>query len=226
MSKLGLLSQRRRIDLGVVISLIAGVMMATIGASPAYAVTDQTNEFSHKISVIDTTHPQTVTATAAMGTTPTGVAIAPAQLPPICDLKITKDMSPNPLMSGQSARVTLTVTNQGTGACPGRITLPSPLPLPIQGGTFLSDPKPSGLTFTSPPVATPAAGWSCSLPSGNASCANLTSLPSGYTVTFTINATVTITTQSGTTVTNCARISNSFDTNPANNESCVTKQVA
>lgn len=146
--------------------------------------------------------------------------------PPTCDLKITKDMTPNPLVSGQPATVTLTVVNAGTGPCLGQSQFPNPLlffpPLTF-GGTFLGDNKPSGLTFTSPPVATPAAGWSCSLPSGNASCANLAPLPPGYTVTFTINATVTA--PPGTTVTNCAQITNIFDTNTANNQSCVTKQV-
>jgi hypothetical protein len=45
----------------------------------------------------------------------------------------------------------------------------------------------------------------------------------GFTGTFTIAATVTA--LPGTTVTNCARILSVFDTNPANNESCVTRQV-
>jgi uncharacterized protein DUF11 len=93
----------------------------------------------------------------------------------------------------------------------------------LLGGTFLSDTKPAGLTFTSPPVVTPAAGWSCSLPSGNASCFNPAPLAPGYTATFTINATITA--QPGTTVTNCGQTSNVSDTNTANNQSCVTKQV-
>jgi hypothetical protein len=35
-------------------SVIASVVMATIGASPAYAVHDRTDEFSNTVSVIDT----------------------------------------------------------------------------------------------------------------------------------------------------------------------------
>lgn len=219
MSQPRLLSRRRKIGLGVVMSVIASMVMATIGASPAYAVPDRTNEFSPKASVINTTNPQAVTATAAMGTTPAGIATAQVPPPPGCDLKITKDMSPTPLMSTQPATVTLTVVNVGTGPCLGQLFSP---PL-FFGETFLDDNKPPGLTFTSPPVATPAAGWSCSLPSDNTSCFNPVPLPPGYTVTFAINATVTA--QPGTTVTNCAQITNVFDTNLANNESCVTKQV-
>lgn len=222
MSQPELFSRRRRIGLRVVMSVIASVVMATIGASPAYAVPDRTKEFPNKISVIDTTTTsQTATATAAMGTKPVGVAIAPVQLRPTCDLKITKNMSPNPLVSGQLATVTLTVANVGTLICQGRL-FPLPPPYPI-GATFLNDNKSPGLTFTSSPAATPTIGSACSLRSGNASCVTSVSFPPGYTVTYTINATVTA--PSGTTVTNCARISNWLDANSANNESCMTKQV-
>ena len=151
----------------------------------------------------------------------TEIALASVQRAATCDLTITKAMSPNPLVPNQPATVTLTVTNVGTAPCLNR-PLTGPIFLP--GGTYLSDVKPTGLTFTSPPVATPATGWSCSLASnGTASCFNPAVLPAGYTATFTINATVTA---SSGTVTNCGRIFNSTDTNSANNESCVTRQVA
>jgi hypothetical protein len=225
MSQPGLLSWRRKIGFGVVISVISSVVMAAIGASPAYAVPDRTNEFSYTVSVIDTTlNPQAVTATAAMGTKSVGVVIAPVQTPSACDLKITKSMSPNPLVSGQPATVTLTAANVGTGPCPARVPFPFPPPA-FWGGTSLVDLKQPGLTFTSPPVATPAAGWSCSLTNGNASCLYPLALPAGYTVTFTINATVTA--LPNTTVTNCAQIGNVFETGPTtNNESCVARTVA
>lgn len=131
-----------------------------------------------------------------------------------CDLAITKTISPNPLVSGQPATVTITVKNMGTQPCP-----PGAFP-----GTGLHDPKPTGLTFTAAPVANQP-GWSCGLavPTGDADCANQSPLPPGYSVTFTIKATVTA--LPGSSITNCATVANGNDANPANNKSCVTVKV-
>jgi uncharacterized repeat protein (TIGR01451 family) len=135
----------------------------------------------------------------------------------VCDLKITKAVSPNPVQSGQQVTITLIMQNVGTGSCP---------PGPQIFGTAVQDPRPAGLTFTAPPVPNQP-GWQCSLgvPTGNASCGGpgLT-LPPNYTVTFTLNATVTA--PAGSTIQNCATVTNQNDTNPANNQSCVTIQVA
>lgn len=133
-----------------------------------------------------------------------------------CDLEITKTMSPTPLVSGQPATVTLTVVNRGKGYCSTGLLDP-----PI-----LSDSKQPGLTLTGKPVAKPPGGWTCSLSGGNATCTRpplLFPLPPGYSATFTIPATVTA--HHDTTVTNCAQITLADDTNPANNKSCVTKDV-
>ena len=134
---------------------------------------------------------------------------------PSCDLEIKKTVSPNPLVSGQPATVTMTVTNVGNAACP-----PGSFP-----GTTVQDPKPAGLTFTAPPTANQPV-WQCSLgvPTGDASCAatGLT-MPPGDSATFTIKGNVTA--GPGSEVTNCARVSNQNDTNPANDSSCVTLQV-
>jgi len=133
-----------------------------------------------------------------------------------CDLMIRKTVTPNPVASGGTVTITLTVTNVGTGPCP---------PGPEIFGTAVRDPKPAGLTFTAPPAANQP-GWQCSLglPTGDASCgAPGLTLPPGYTVTFTINATVTAT--AGSQIQNCATVTNANDTNLANNKSCVTIQV-
>jgi thermitase len=133
----------------------------------------------------------------------------------VCDLEIRKTISPVPLVSGQSATITITVTSVGTAAC-----APSGI-----AGTAMQDMKPAGLTFTAPPSANQP-GWQCSLgiPTGDASCGGpgLT-LPPGYSVAFTIKATVTA--PPGTAIQNCATVTNANDTNAANNQSCVTVPV-
>lgn len=133
--------------------------------------------------------------------------------PPGCDMSIVKAMSPDPLVIGQAATVTLTITNVGTVPCaqPG-----------TGGQTVVTDPKPPGLTFTSAPTAVPATGWTCALVAGDAKCATPASLAVGYTATFTINATVTA--LSGDSVYNCARVANPNDANAVNNEACVARE--
>lgn len=185
MSRSRLLSRKNRLGLRALMAVIASVVVATIGAAPAYALPDRANV-----------------------TRPVGVAAALAAQPPACDLKIAKTMSQP--VSGQPATVTLTVVNVGTGVCPPGL---------FNKSTVLSDNKPSGLTFTGAPVASPPGGWVCSLPSGNATCVHPGALPPNFTVTFTVKALVTGPARTG--LVNCAEIANPADTNPANNRSCV-----
>ena len=137
-----------------------------------------------------------------------------------CDLAITKTISPTPLVSGQPATVTVTVKNVGTGTCD-----PGAFP-----GTGLRDNQPTGLTFAQQPVAISQSGgsatWQCGneVPSNNLTCATPNPLPPGYSATFSIKATVTA--PPGSSVTNCATVSNVNDANQANNKSCVTTPVA
>ena len=161
-------------------------------------------------------------------TTPTSqtVTVQPSQLVNLffgnkkeeCDLLIRKSINPNPAQSGQPVTITLTVTNVGTGTCQ-----PGPFP-----GTVVSDPRPSGLTFNLPVSITQSGGsanWACGLgvPTGDLSCATPDPLPPGYSATFTFTATVTA--PPGSTIQNCATVTNQNDINSQNNQSCVTLQV-
>jgi hypothetical protein len=133
----------------------------------------------------------------------------------VCDLKITKTATPNPVQSGQQVTITLTVVNVGTAACaPGNFP-----------GTVVRDNKPTGLTFNLP-VTVSQPNWQCGLevPSGNLTCATQqNTLQPNATVTFTFKATANA--PMGANIQNCATISNFNDTNAANNQSCVTIQV-
>lgn len=140
-----LLSRNPGLGLRAALSVMAGVVVATMGAAPAHALPDRANVtsgFSHQVSTI--------------GTEPVGVAIAPAAQPsPGCDLEVTKSMSPMPLVSGQQATVTLTVKNVGTATCPSGI---------LQKATVLSDNPLSGVTLTGPPVASRSEWFAASPP--------------------------------------------------------------
>lgn len=127
-----------------------------------------------------------------------------------CDLQIRKSVSPNPVQSGGTVTITLTVMNVGMGPCPGGAGTP---------GTTVQDIKPAGLTFN-PPVTVSPPGWACSFPAGNLLCNHPLPLPVGYVATFTFTATVTA--PAGSNIQNCATVSNPGDINPANNQSCVT----
>jgi uncharacterized repeat protein (TIGR01451 family) len=128
-----------------------------------------------------------------------------------CDLGISKEMSPNPLITGQPATVTFTVTNVGT--------LPCDEPL-------VEDAMPAGLTFTGPPTSSPA-GWACTVVLGGANpragCAELGPMVVGSSATFTLNGVVTG--AAGSSVTNCARVEPLHDVALVNNKSCVTRQI-
>lgn len=116
-----------------------------------------------------------------------------------------------PLVSGQGAIVTIKVFISGTGCLSGSFP-----------GTVVRDNQPTGLTFTAPPVVNQP-GWQCGLelPVHNATCATQNPLQAGYSVTFQINATVTA--LPGSSVTNCATVSNPTVINPA--KACVTIPV-
>ncbi|MCS6936142.1 MAG: LamG domain-containing protein [Candidatus Bipolaricaulota bacterium] len=141
------------------------------------------------------------------------VQIAPP--PGRCDLQIRKSVSPNPVLSGQQVTITLTVQNVGNAPCP-----PGPFP-----GTIVRDNKPAGIGSFTLTSATAPAGWQCGLemPAGNLTCATPNPLPPGYTATFTFTASVTA--PPGSTIQNCATVTNPNDTNPTNNQSCVTISV-
>ncbi|MCS7274393.1 MAG: SpaA isopeptide-forming pilin-related protein, partial [Candidatus Bipolaricaulota bacterium] len=132
-----------------------------------------------------------------------------------CDLTIRKSVSPNPVLSGQQVTITLTVQNVGNAPCP-----PGPFP-----GTIVRDNKPAGIGSFTLTSATAPAGWQCGLemPAGNLTCATPNPLPPGYTATFTFTASVTA--PPGSTIQNCATVTNPNDTNPTNNQSCVTISV-
>jgi uncharacterized repeat protein (TIGR01451 family)/fimbrial isopeptide formation D2 family protein len=125
--------------------------------------------------------------------------------PPKCDLAIKKEVKPSPLVSGQPATVTITVTNVGNAPCPGPTTV--------------TETVPTGLTL----VSASGPGWSCIGPI----CTYPLPIPvnGSVSVTYTFN----VTAPPGTAITNCATVSNPNDplnpSNPGNNQSCVTINV-
>ena len=112
----------------------------------------------------------------------------------VCDLAIAK--TPN----AAGTAFDITVTNVGTAACPGPITV--------------TDPLPTGVTLNTPDLP----GWTCT---GTAplSCTNPNS--SGLAVNASSQvATLTVAAAAGDTITNCATVSTTPpDANPANNTS-------
>jgi uncharacterized repeat protein (TIGR01451 family)/fimbrial isopeptide formation D2 family protein len=120
-----------------------------------------------------------------------------------CDLKITKDMKPNPVVSGQQATATITVTNVGSGPC--------------HGPTSVTESNPPGLLLASANVA----GGSCVL--GTGTCNYPPVIPVGVTIVFTYVFNVNA--QPGAVFENCASLKNSEDKNPANNGICVPVKV-
>jgi hypothetical protein len=120
-----------------------------------------------------------------------------------CDLKITKDMKPNPVVNGQQATATITVTNVGSGPC--------------HGPTSVTESNPPGLLLASANVA----GGSCVL--GTGTCNYPPVIPVGVTIVFTYVFNVNA--QPGAVFENCASLKNSEDKNPANNGICVPVKV-
>jgi uncharacterized repeat protein (TIGR01451 family)/fimbrial isopeptide formation D2 family protein len=122
---------------------------------------------------------------------------------PGCDLQITKEVKPNPLVSGQPATATITVQNVGTGPC--------------HGPTQVTESLPSGLTLVSASVP----GGSCVLLTGV--CNYAPAIPPGGSVVFTYVFNVTA--QPGTVIKNCATLKNASDSNQANDKACVPVKV-
>ncbi len=128
-----------------------------------------------------------------------------------CDLAIRKSVQPVPLISGQPATFTITVTNLGKAPC--------------EGVTTMTDPLPPGLQVVS--VAQGGSQWNCGVtganPPATVTCtwdAAIQPVPPGPLPAITI--TVNVTAPPGSQLRNCATVANPNDTNPANDQSCVT----
>jgi uncharacterized repeat protein (TIGR01451 family)/fimbrial isopeptide formation D2 family protein len=121
-----------------------------------------------------------------------------------CDLEITKEVTPNPLVSGQLATATITVKNLGTGPC--------------HGPTKVAESMPVGLTLVSASVP----GGSCVVATGV--CTYAPGIPAGGSVVFTYVFNVAA--QPGAKLENCATLKNSEDQNPTNNSTCVPLTVS
>lgn len=158
--------------------------------------------------------PFTLTARSSAQTM---AASNPRIVGPVCDVAIDKKIASS--VGGQPL-IMLTVTNAGTGSCPA--------------GTSVADAQPSGLTFA-PPVSANQTGWSCGfgvppnalvvgVSSNDLSCTTQAQLPAGYSVTFTFPFAVTG--AAGTSIQNCAMVSNPNDSNDANNVSCINIPAA
>ncbi len=143
----------------------------------------------------------------------------------VCDREIKKTVTPNPVQSGGTVTITLTVTNVGTAPCP------------VVAGVNVADPKPTGMTFN-PPVTVSgggAAGWACFItgPSGawpgGVQCTATSPLLPGPANAVTITFTATVTAPAGSQIQNCAEVTNvgepATPAAQANNKSCVTITV-
>lgn len=138
-----------------------------------------------------------------------------------CDLQIRKSVSPNPANSGQPITVTLTVTNVGNGPC--------------GPDTVVQDPATPGLSVPPQTVSVGQSGgtamWGCLILGGGVNCVTSSTLPPGYSATFTFTATPTVASPPGSSanIQNCATVNNPNDPlnpmNPGNNQSCVTITV-
>jgi len=121
--------------------------------------------------------------------------IAPLPAP---DLAITKSHTGNPIQGQNGFTYTITVNNVGTAAAAGTTTV--------------QDVLPAGLTAT----AIGGAGWNCTL--GTLTCTRADALAAGAAyppITLTVN----VATNAPSNVTNTATVSNSGDSNPANDTS-------
>ncbi len=128
-----------------------------------------------------------------------------------CDLQIKKEVMPRPLVNGREATVTVTVTN--VVGRPGTV---------CPGPTTVTDLVPEGMTLVS---ASGPGGWFCA----GSDCTYPLSISSGSSVSVSyilnVAAPPNAFIQPGTTIQNCATVTNASDTNQANNECCVTVPV-
>lgn len=144
------------------------------------------------------TSPPTPTPTATPMATPVPTPTPTATPAGNCDLAVSKQIDPTGTPGVY--HVSITVQNIGSGPCPA--------------GAVLSDPAPTGMSFSGPLTITePGASgnWSCS----GTTCTAGNALPSGYTGTFGFTATV-----HQPPVTNCARVLSAADVATGNNSSC------
>ncbi|MFI5165269.1 MAG: LamG-like jellyroll fold domain-containing protein [Thermoanaerobaculales bacterium] len=127
------------------------------------------------------------------------------------DLAISIEVQPKSLVSGQQATFTITVTNEGDAPC--------------EGVTTMIDTLPTGLQVVG--VAQGGSLWNCSVagsnPPATLTCtwdASIQPVPPGPLPPITL--TTKVTAPAGSSITNCATVSNPNDTNSANDQSCVT----
>ncbi len=134
--------------------------------------------------------------------------------PSTCDREIEKTVTPHHVQSGQQVTITLTVTNVGKADCP------------VVDGINVADPQPTGLTFVGPVLANNPA-WSCGFsgPGVIAFCTATSPLLPGPQNAVTITFEATVTAPPGSTIQNCAEVTNVGDAVQTNNTSCVIIQV-
>jgi uncharacterized repeat protein (TIGR01451 family) len=125
-------------------------------------------------------------------------ATDPTTINGVPDLTITKSHTGNFTQGQNGATYTITVTNSGTGATSGAVTV--------------TDTLPAGLTFVS---AAPAA-WGCSAVGQDVTCSRSDALAAGSSYTA-ITITVNVSATAPASVTNTASVSGGGETNSGNN---------
>src|SRR5262249_5222290 len=129
-----------------------------------------------------------------------------ARLPAFADMQMTKTASSG-FQVGQNRTYHLSVKNNG--------------PLSATRPVTVSDTLPAGLTY----VSGTGTGWSCSAVGSVVSCTSAGPVTSGTTMAA-ITLTVSVAAGAVPSVTNTASVaSTTFDPNPANNSSSITKSV-
>jgi SdrD B-like domain/Domain of unknown function DUF11 len=148
------------------------------------------------------------------------VVVGGVVLPGKCDLATNYVVSPNSVQSGHKVTMTVTVKNVGGADC--KVPPDSQGPF-VNMFLFYSPYSPviSGLTVSTLPPATPSGpNWSC--PTTFNGCVTQNPVPPGYSGTFTFVATVTA---PPGPFQSCWAVANLNDSNPANDQSCVTINV-
>ena len=139
----------------------------------------------------------------------------------VADIAVTKTGPTGPVLAGQNATYTITVTNNGPN---------------IAGSPVMDDVTPPDMTFVS--VVSPA-GWTCNPPAGGgvglvhcflpSAAPGGGSLAPGATATFTLTVQALAGTPGGTTTTNLAKVTttllNILDTTLANNRVTVNTLI-
>ena len=118
------------------------------------------------------------------------------------DLRIAK-VQPTPFARGESGTFTLTVTNNGTAATHGTVTVTDTLP---------TDLRPTGPSTVN--------GWACAVSGQNVSCSRSDSLAAGASY-LPITLAVTVAQGVSADLTNTAAVSGGGDITPVNNTSTI-----